>query len=146
MPRPLIAASLAFLATGCLAIADDPVAAPADCPVIESRDWTAFVNAMPGPDARPELIVTGTVQLPSAGYAADLRPGPTDRSAQPVQVVELVATPPDGPAATVLTDMGVRLEMPAPLVQPGTPSPYQGVRVMCGETELAYIAPVETAW
>lgn len=146
MPRPLFAASLAFLAAGCLAPVDDIVTVPADCPVLDSRDWSAFVNAIPGPDARPELIVTGTVQLPTAGYTVDLRPGPADRSARPVQMVELVAISPDGPAATVLTDMDVRLEMPALSVPAGAPSPYRGVRVMCGGSELAFIAQVETAW
>jgi hypothetical protein len=61
-------------------------------------------------------------------------------------VVELIAAPPDGPAATVLTDMEVRLAMPALAVEPGGPSPYRGVRVMCRGSELAFIAPVETAW
>jgi hypothetical protein len=146
MPRPLFVASLAILAAGCLAPVDDIVTAPADCPVLDSRDWSAFVNAMPGPDARPELIVSGTVQLPTAGYSVDLRPGPTEGASPPVQTVELVATPPDGPAATALTDMDVRLEMPAHSAPAGAPSPYRGVRVMCGGSELAFIAPVETAW
>ncbi len=145
MPRPLPAACLSLFLAGCVAI-DDPVAAPAACPVIAQRDWSAFVNAMPGPDARPELIVSGTVTLPSAGYRVELRPGPADRSARPVQVVELVAIPPDGPAAMVLTDADLRLAMPALSAPPGAPSPYRGVRILCDGEELAFIAPVETAW
>jgi hypothetical protein len=143
---PVLPPAWRFLAAGCLAVADDPVASPTECPVIDSRDWTAFVNAMPGPDARPELIVTGTVQLPSAGYTVGLEPGPTDRSARPVQIVELVAMPPEGPAATVLSDVDVRLQMPALVPAAGAPSPYRGVRVVCAGSELAFIAPVETAW
>ena len=32
-----------------------------DCPITSSSDWTAWVNAMPGPNAGPRLIVTGKV-------------------------------------------------------------------------------------
>jgi hypothetical protein len=145
MYRPLLAACLALLTTGCVVV-EDPVLGPAACPVIESRDWTAFVNAMPGPGARPQLIVSGTVRLPSAGYSVALEPGIADRSARPVQNVELVAVPPEGPAATVVTQAEVRLEMASLAVRPGEPSPYRGVRVLCGGEELAFIAPVETAW
>lgn len=145
MPRPLIAAPLALFAAGCLA-PDEPAPPPATCPVVESRDWAAFVNAMPGPDARPELIVSGNVTLPSAGYATELRPGPADRSARPVQTVELVAAAPDGFAATVLSEQEVRLSMPAVAGQPGASAPYRGVRILCEGAELAFIAPVETAW
>jgi len=143
--RHLLAASLVLSAAGCMII-DDPIGAPSACPVVESRDWSAFVNAMPGPGARPQLIVTGAVTLPTAGYSVDLLPGPTDRSARPVQTVELVAIPPDGPAATVLSEVDVRLTIPALSAQPGAPSPYLGVRVLCEGEELAFIAPVETAW
>lgn len=145
MPRPLPAIALVLILSGCLA-ADDPADAPRACPVIESGDWTAFVNAMPGPDARPQLIVSGSVSLPSAGYTVELLPGPTDRSAVPVQTVILQATPPDGPAATVVTLAEVRLSLPALDAAPGAPSPYSGVRVLCGDRELAFISPIETAW
>jgi hypothetical protein len=143
MFRPLLAVPLAVALSGCAV----PVEPPEDaCPVVASRDWSAFVNAMPGPNRRPELIVSGTVTLPSAGYTVTLRPGAADRALPPVQFVELVAIPPAGPAATVLTETDVRLSMPAPAVDPGGPAAYRGVRVLCGSSELAFIAPVETAW
>src|SRR5262245_10898640 len=35
---------------------------PPECTITASRDWTAWVNAMPGPGARgPALVVTGKV-------------------------------------------------------------------------------------
>ncbi|WP_209426582.1 hypothetical protein [Pararhodobacter sp. SW119] len=145
MSRPLIAAVLT-LGLGACVLPEDQAPRDTACPVIASADWTAFVNAMPGPQARPELIVTGTVTLPSAGYAAELRPGPTDRSARPVQTVMLEVTPPDGPAAMVLSEIDLRLSMPALSTQPGAESAYRGVRVLCEGSELAFIAPVETAW
>ena len=145
MPRFLLLAPVAFLTAGCV-MDGDPVVAPSACPVSDSRDWTAFVNAMPGPDARPELIVSGTVVLPTAGYTVGLRPGPADLSAQPVQTVQLVAIPPDGPAATVLSEVDVRLSMPSLAVQPGEGAPYRGVQIFCEGAELAFITPVETAW
>ena len=37
----------------------------ATCPVVGASDWAAWVNAMPGPNARPTLIVTGKVTVPT---------------------------------------------------------------------------------
>jgi hypothetical protein len=147
MYRPLFVASLAVLVAGCEFVElEPPVVPPDECPVIETRNWSAFVNAMPGPGARPELIVSGQVRVPSAGYSVELVAGWTDRSLPPVQTVELIALPPFGPAAQVVTAMDVRLAMPAPATRPGGAAPFRAVRVVCGEAELAYISPVEVAW
>lgn len=143
--RPLLASSLAMAVAGC-DMPGLPGPSPDTCPVLASRDWTAFVNAMPGPGPRPELIVTGQVRLPTAGYLVELLPGPLEGPPPPVQTVELVAIPPAGPAATVVTEVDVRLELSAPAIRPDDPPPYRAVRVVCGDAELAYISPVEVAW
>ena len=49
--------------------ADDAAA----CPVLESRNWTAWVNAMPGPDMKPALHVAGEIDLPTPGYTISWR-------------------------------------------------------------------------
>ncbi|KPQ06644.1 MAG: Type IV conjugative transfer system lipoprotein (TraV) [Rhodobacteraceae bacterium HLUCCA12] len=121
--------------------------APADgeCPVLDSSDWEAWVNAMPGSDASPRLIVTGMVSMPSPGYEVSLERGDSDGSDRPVQEVELMATAPDMDASQVVTDYELRFEMDSPAPIDGTEAPFSAVRVMCGEDELAMIEPVEVA-
>lgn len=114
------------------------------CPVLNASDWAAWVNAMPGPDG-PSLIVTGVVTLPSPGYSVTLEAGMSDRSARPVQVVQLVAQPPEGAAAQVLSDYDLRFEMASSAPEDGTIAPFTAVRVVCGDQEIARIEPVEVA-
>lgn len=138
-------ATLAFVAvtlTNCQPI-DEPDAAPsqpsAECPVIESRAWAAWVNAMPGPGAKAELIATGEIVVPTPGYRATLTAGAADRSATPVQQLILDLTPPSGPVAQVLTTESVRYQGPAISMQ------YRGVRIMCGGKMLTEIMDVPVA-
>lgn len=48
--------------------------APADCPVVQSHGWQAWINAMPGPNANPSLILTGTVVTAAGGYRLAFEP------------------------------------------------------------------------
>lgn len=109
------------------------------CPVIESRDWAAWVNAMPGPAATKELIVTGQVTLPTPGYAVTLTAGMADRSATPVQQLVLTATAPTGMVPQVLTTQAVRYQGPAISMN------YRAIRIMCGGTMLTEITDVPVA-
>lgn len=119
---------------------DPPLPPPvSSCPVIESRTWAAWVNAMPGPKAANTLIVTGEIVLPTPGYTATLTAGMADRSARPVQQLILTLTPPDGVVAQVLTPTSVRYEGPAISQQ------YSGVRIMCGGAMLTEIDDVVVA-
>ena len=112
---------------------------PGTCAVIESREWHAWVNAMPGPDAKPSLIVTGDIVLPTPGYTAKLTASMADKSARPVQQLILDLTPPSGPVAQVLTPVSVRYDGPAISMQ------YRGVRIMCGGAMLTEIDDVPVA-
>ena len=108
------------------------------CPVVGSSDWAAWVNAMPGPNARPTLIVTGKVTVPTGGYRFEWRDMRVMES-YPVQVaVELEAIPPAGGATEALVTHDVRGEWP---ISP----PVGSLTVHCGDRVLARIAPVETA-
>lgn len=119
----------------------DPVTpAPGDgCPVIDSRDWTAWINAMPGPDASPTLHVKGEVDLPTPGYEVTLTLGAADRSMTPVQQVNLSATPPDGMVTQVVTPYLVDFSSPAIV------DTYKGITVLCSGKVLAEITEIETA-
>ena len=115
-----------------------PAAEPRPCPIIASREWAAWVNAMPGPNERPTLIVTGKVDTPTGGYRFAWRDIRVMES-YPVQVaVDLVATPPSGPATQAIVTHDVRGEWPSQ-------QPVGSLTIHCGDKVLARIAPVETA-
>jgi hypothetical protein len=121
---------------------EEPAMAAADseaCPVIEGRNWAAWVNAMPGPDSQMTLHVTGEIDLPTPGYEISWSEGMADRSMTPVQRLMLTVTPPDGMVAQVITTESVHYEGPA-LVKT-----YGGVIVMCGGSPLAEIDDVTVA-
>ena len=56
----------AALLAACATVPPPVQSPPADnvCPVVDSSDWTAWVNAMPGPNAQPMLVVTELEALP----------------------------------------------------------------------------------
>jgi hypothetical protein len=108
------------------------------CDITGSSDWAAWVNAMPGPNARPTLIVTGKVTVPTGGYTFAWRDMRVMES-HPVQVaIELAANTPSGAASQAMVTYDVRGEWP---ISP----PMGSVTVRCGDMVLTRIAPVETA-
>ena len=111
----------------------------ASCPVIDSRNWHAWIDAMPGPDSNPALHVSGEVDMPTPGYRFEWREGAADRSATPVQRLMLTATPPDGMVAQVITTEPVRYDGPA------IAKLYRGILVMCGGSVLADLPDVSIA-
>lgn len=133
-------AAAAALVGGCSTVPPTIPPPPADgpCTIIDSSEWNAWVNAMPGPGATPKLIVTGKVTVPTGGYTfawRDLRIA----ESYPVQVfAELEALPPDGVATQALDTHELRGEWPV------TP-PVGSVTVTCDGRTLARISPVETA-
>ncbi len=143
LARATVAITFIALA-GCAADEPEPTAPPkpdpvTSCPVIESRDWAAWVNAMPGPGAKAQLIATGQVTMPTPGYTVTLTAGIADRSATPTQQLILTATPPSGPVTQVLTTQPVRYQGPAISMQ------YRAVRIMCGGQMLSEIDDVPVA-
>lgn len=128
----------ALVAAACQTNPAPPNAAVGDCPIAGSSDWAAWVNAMPGPGARPKLIVTGKATVPTGGYRtewADFRVA----ESYPVQVfADLRVIPPSGAATQVVTTLDVRGEWPMS-------EPVGSVTITCGNRTLARISPVETA-
>lgn len=123
---------------GCQTVAPPPPALSPACPATESRDWQAWVNAMPGPGAQPRLIVTGKYTAPSGGYSYRWGP-PRVMESYPVQVsVQLIPVPPAGYASDALVEHEVRGEWP---MRP----PVGSVTVTCGDRVLGRVSPVATA-
>ena len=136
MSRSLLAIAAASLLGGCTTAA--PPAQSRACAITAASDWSAWVNAMPGPNARPTLIATGKVTVPTGGYRfvwRDLRV----MESYPVQVVaELEAIPPAEAATQAVMTHDVRGEW---LIDP----PVGSFTVRCGGMVVASISPVETA-
>lgn len=113
--------------------------APAPCPVVDSKDWHAWVNRMPGPDSKPMLIVEGQVTLPTPGYTVTLTLGRADRSATPVQQLILQAAAPSENTLQALTTQTARIDTPAIAAK------YKGVQIKCGDKMLAEISDIPDA-
>lgn len=119
-----------------------PIVRPAggngDCPIVRSSGWQAHVDAMPGPNDNPRLIVSGTVTVPTGGYRLALRMGQVAES-YPVQVtVYLDAIPPRGPATQALESREVRGSW-------RSEERVGSVTVRCGGRVLARLSNVGTA-
>jgi len=72
-----------------------------------SKDWSAWLNTMPGSERT--LHVTGTVTCPNPGYKAELVPSSPQGFNPEIYLLDLVVTPPCGGdgAADVLEDVPV---------------------------------------
>ena len=119
---------------GCMTV---PPPGPASACPSATRNWAAFVNAMPGPGTRPALIVTGEVEIPRQGLAPALAVGPTDRKFPPGQrfALHLVAAP-----GTPAGWRPVRGEIRPSLAD------YGEVIVGCEGQTIVRISPVEKAY
>ena len=118
--------------------APPPPPSSAACPIIDSSEWAAWINAMPGPNARPTLIVTGKITVPTGGYRTEWGDFRVAES-YPVQIfADLRVIPPAQGATQVITTHDVRGEWPVD-------QPVGAFTVRCGERVLARIAPVEAA-
>lgn len=113
-----------------------PLTQSADCAVLESANWQAWVDTMPGPDAKPTLHVTGEVVLPTPGYEITWSMGALDRRQPPAQRLKLSTAPPDGMVAQVITTVAVSYAMESPITE------YRAVIVGCGDNTLATIVDV----
>jgi hypothetical protein len=141
-----------LLAAGCLALSacappppadDGPAPEPgrpvAQCPVIDSRGWTAWIDAMPGPDAVRTLHISGEVDLPTPGFTVELVPGPADRTMPPGQRFSLVARASPGMVAQVVTPTPVKYAGKA------TYPAYREIIIGCGGEVLARIERIDVA-
>lgn len=115
-----------------------PPKSAGDCPIVRSRDWHAHVDAMPGPNRDPRLIVTAKVTVPTGGYRLGLRQGPVAES-YPVQVtVFLDAVAPGGPATQALETHEVRGSW-------RSEERVGSVTIRCGSEVIARLSNIETA-
>lgn len=114
------------------AVDDDTAAVDAtpDCPVIDSRDWTARIEG-------DVLRVSGEIDLPTPGYAVSWKEGPADRRMPPAQHLLLELAAPEGMVAQVIDTVSVEYEGAA------TYPEYRSILVRCGDQVLAAIVDIE---
>ena len=117
----------------------DPPGPQLACPISNSRDWKAWVNAMPGPGMRPMLIVTGKVETGTGGYHVSFDRELQIRRGYPAQAFATVrvSLPQQGATQGVVIH-DLRGEWPVN-------QPLGSVEIRCGEETLASISPVATA-
>ena len=112
------------------------------CPVLESRNWHAWIDRATENENEPRLNISGEVDLPTPGYKVEVIPGILDRRQPPAQRFSLFLTPPDGIVIQVITPTKVSYTMPKSLLE------YRSIMIYCGEKLLAEIpdvTPQETA-
>ena len=115
--------------------------APPECLISSSRDWTAWINRMPGPNSGPMLVVTGKVVTPTGGYQVAFDRYMQIRKGYPAQafVTLNVASPGGSPVSQALVTHEVRWEWPLR-------EPVGSVVVSCGDKTLAEITRIQTAY
>jgi hypothetical protein len=117
-----------------------PVAETEACGVLDTRDWEAWINKMPGPGAVATIHVVGKVDVRSGGYTFTWEEGPMDRSAVPALRLKLVPKAPEGMATMAITTEEVKYEAPA------LSSGYSRVVIGCGSATLGEITEIIDAW
>ncbi len=119
----------------------EDAAVESKCPVLESRNWAAWIDKMPAPDADgPRLRITGEIDVPTPGYTVEWREGPADRAMPPGQRMILSLTAPGGMVAQVVTTMTVDYAGKAAF------DAYRAIYVVCegeGIAEITDIGVVE---
>lgn len=110
------------------------------CPINRSGNWKAWVNRMPGPDSRPQLIVTGDVVTPTAGYQVRFDPHLKLRESYPVQAVAVLEVePPRRPSAQAVETHQVRWQWPVS-------QQIGSLEIVCRGETLARFPQVESAY
>jgi hypothetical protein len=110
------------------------------CKALATRDWSARVEVekeklFPFPE-EAVLLVAGTVQLPTGGFALAIEDGPLVRLDPPVQQVILRTIAPEGMATQAVTEQSVsgrvRFDRRA-----------KSVAIRCGDGIIAEIPAIE---
>ena len=107
-----------------------------ECPAYESRDWQAWINVMPGPNAKPTLHIQGEVDMPTPGWSVELIGGPADRMNPPGLRFRLEAEKPHGMVTQVITPTQVRYAETTPYSQ------IRQIIITCGDEALVTLTDV----
>lgn len=105
-----------------------------DCPVMESRNWHAWIDRASEDEAR--LNISGEIDLPTPGYQVTWQPGILDRRQPPTQRFVVSLTPPENMVIQVITPTKVNYKMPTKILE------YGSVAIYCENELIAEIPDV----
>lgn len=110
------------------------------CDAIGAEGWTARVERRTQANGRTNrgIFVSGSVTLPSAGYAVALDEGPIERTRPRALQVLLRTTPPSTPETQAVTRYPVQGFM-------SYDAGIEAVRLRCGDGILADVPRIEPA-
>lgn len=134
MPRSIARRAGAAAAILLSALGAASSAAAERCPMLESAEWSAWIEL--GEDGASNLVIAGRATLPTPGWRAELRPGPMDRALPPGWILALDWIRPEGAVIQVLSEEAVILRTP-------TREPrLRVVRLRCGDDLVAELRDV----
>jgi hypothetical protein len=137
--KAIIAPVLASLLLGGCATAHEEQLY-SSCRALATRDWSAHVVVdKPAKFPFPEealLVVSGTVQVPTGGYALSIIPGSLVRLEPPVQQVILRTVAPEGMATQAITEQRVTGSVP-------WDNRAKSVSIRCGDGTIASIPTID---
>ncbi len=133
MPFKIVPLSMLLLVVVCLE--SQPLQAET-CPVLESRNWHAWIDKVLVRERKGRLNITGQIDLPSPGYAISWKLGPLDRAKPPGQRLSLDIKPPDGMVIQVLTPTQIHIQTEAQVLE------FREVAIYCEGTLLASLPGV----
>jgi hypothetical protein len=138
MRRLSLLAPLAFLPLGgCFVAVPETVYSP--CHASGSAGWRASVETWKTshghPLTRRNLVVTGTVTVPTGGYSVRIEPGPVQKIRPRTQQIMVRTTPPQGGATQALVTHNVSGSFKLP-------KRVERLAIRCGDGILATV-PIE---
>jgi hypothetical protein len=108
------------------------------CSVQDSGDWSASLVKKGESSSSYLLTIEGEVTLPTPGYRANWREGPTDRMNPPSMRLQLAFTEPQQMVIQVLSTKTIKHVIETPI------SAFRSVIVSCGNEVLAEIKNVHS--
>ena len=136
--RPCLALAGFALLTGCYVRV--PETLYSRCDALGAEGWTARVERRTQANGRERrgILVSGSVTLPSAGYAVSLDRGPIERTRPRALQVLLRTTPPSAPETPAVTRYPVQAFM-------AHDARIEAIRLRCGDGILAEVLRIEPA-
>lgn len=100
------------------------------CPLYDTRDWSASIEAAASGDHPYTLSVNGIVDAPNPNYETNFRPGPMDRRLPPAFTIFLDAKSSGGIGIQVIAPRPVSFAWGTAITN------FRSIRVVCGERVL----------
>ncbi len=105
----------------------------ANCPILKSEKWYAWVDKFTEKDGQYRLVVNGEITLPNPAFEMKWSAGRTDRMYPPGIRLSLLPKKLDQMSIQVLSTVPVNYTLETPI------SEYSSVSIFCGDKLLSRI-------